>query len=403
MAITNLDNPSNYSPVHDDLWHVAESDNKDAVDFKYVFDLYIGNRQLLRAKIYPNPETGLGYFNASNVISNEMIFDWFTPDQKVVMRSLNDSGEYALNYNIRMGEDVSGITTLNMESGTVAVLNSCAPLFRRRVRNRFEPGTSNKYITNRVKSAKTMYGEAFYVGMMGINNAYNLQVKTYNSSGTLLTTNTISITYSTLGVYQLDISPDALSISIGTDVFSACSYYEVNIRNTSNSTTADTFRLYMTCAPKYDVVNLHFMNNMGVFDTARFGCVSRLTMDAQRKTFQKPDYRLGNYVTWWEDEINPTTFNTSRKYYETKVNFGSQYQWSYHLTMDFPTDEDYEWLAELIQSPIVYAEFTIDNVKEYYPVSIKATNYEYSKHINNRLRAFEIDIDMNLKRNGFRR
>ena len=248
-----------------------------------------------------------------------------------------------------------------------------------------------------------MYGEAFYVGMMGINNAYNLQVKTYNSSGTLLTTNTISITYSTLGVYQLDISPDALSIAIGIDVFSACSYYEVNIRNTSNSTTADTFRLYMTCAPKYDVINLHFMNNMGVFDTARFGCVSKLTMDAQRKIFEKPDYRLGNYVTWWEDEINPTTFNTSRKYYETKVNFGSQYQWSYHLTMDFPTDEDYEWLAELIQSPIVYAEFTIDSVKEYYPVSIKATNYEYSKHINNRLRAFEIDIDMNLKRNGFRR
>jgi hypothetical protein len=67
--------------------------------------------------------------------------------------------------------------------------------------------------------------------------------------------------------------------------------------------------------------------------------------------------------------------------------------------MDYPSDAEYQWLAELIDSPQIYANID-DN---YYPVSIKATNYEYSKHIYNNLKAFEIEIEMNQTRYGFRR
>lgn len=67
--------------------------------------------------------------------------------------------------------------------------------------------------------------------------------------------------------------------------------------------------------------------------------------------------------------------------------------------MDYPTDAEYQWLAELFMSPQVYAEIEGD----YYPVTIKDTNFEYSTYQNNKLKVLEVNIDVNQKRYGFRR
>jgi hypothetical protein len=64
-----------------------------------------------------------------------------------------------------------------------------------------------------------------------------------------------------------------------------------------------------------------------------------------------------------------------------------------------PSDSDYQWLAQLIDSPLIYAE--IDS--EYYPVTIVETNYEYSKHDFNGLKPLELNIELNQKRFGFKR
>jgi hypothetical protein len=400
--------PLDYSSAHDDLWHVVTSNNSNAVDFKFVFDVFVGQRQLIRAKVFPNPANGTGYFNVSNIISNEMKFDWFEPNGEVFMKELNDSGEIYQSYTVRYGEDVSGITTLNMASGVTIAANCVPNLFGRRLTTTssvFDPSVK-KFYTNRDKlNIKSNYGEDLYIGGALMPSSSFLEVYQYNSAGTQLDTDNISIPASTTSeVYQLNISPDAL-VDAGIVFDSGCTYYEVQMWNRlpNPDVFKDKVRVYFECAPKYEVVNLHFMNNYGLFDTARFACVSRLSMDAQRKTFEKPDYNLGNSVTFYDNNTTPGSV-VNRQYYESKINFGSQYQWNYKLTMNFPNDADYEWLAELVMSPQVWAEFVIssDN-KEYYPVSIKATNYEYSKHINNGLRAFEVEIDMNQKRNGFRR
>lgn len=408
MSIGTSVAPVDKSSVHDDLWHIVESNNATAVDFKYVFDLFVGNNQLIRAKIYPDPNDSKGYFNVSNIISNEMKFDWFTPNGQVFMKELNDSGEIYLNYNYRIGEDVSGVTTLNMASGTVKVANSAPSLFGRRINNTpsILNNTTKRFITNRDKlNLKTNDGEDLYIGGALMTSSSNIEIYQYNSAGTFLSSGTISIPASTKSeIYQMNLCPDALSAS-GITFSGTCDYYEVQMwdRVANPDVFLDKVKVYFDCNNKYEVINLHFMNSYGVFDTARFTCVSKLTMDAQRKTFEMPDYRFTNGVSYY-DNVYPPGTDVNRKYYESKINYGSQYQWTYKLTMDFPSDQDYEWLSELISSPQVWAEIRYDNdEKEYYPVSIKATNYEYSKHINNGLRAFEVEIDMNQKRNGFRR
>jgi hypothetical protein len=122
-----------------------------------------------------------------------------------------------------------------------------------------------------------------------------------------------------------------------------------------------------------------------MFDTAKFGLVSKLTMDIERKGFEKRDYSLGS---------NAVTYYTNNKYNESKINYQNKKDYSYKLTMDAPTDEEYQWLAELVASPQIY--FEKDGY--YYPVTIKATNYEFSKYVNNRLRVFEVEIEMNQTR-----
>ena len=408
MAISLDVLPNDNSSVHDDLWHIATSDNSTAVDFKYVFDFFVGNRQLIRAKIYPNPSNGTGYFNASNIISNEMKFDWFTPDGEVFMKELNDSGEIYLSYDVRVGEDVSGITSLNLASGTVKVANCVPNLFSRRIdtSSAFIDNAVKKFYTNRDKlNLKSNYGEDLYIGGAMMPSSAFIEVYQYNSSGTELDSNNIAIPSATSSeIYQLNISPNALT-DAGVTFDSGCTYYEVQIWDRSGSPDVflDKIRVYFDCNLKYDVINLHFLNTYGLFDTARFECVSKLNMDVQRKSFEQPDYRFGNSVLFYSELTTPSSV-TNRQYYESKVNYGSQYQWTYKLTMNFPNDADYKWLSELLMSPQVWAEIVIDSEnKEYYPVSIKGTNYEYSKHVNNGLRAFEVEIDMNQKRNGFRR
>ena len=90
MAITALDLPPDNRSAHDDLFVIATSDNANAVDFKYVFDVFANGKQLIRAKIYPNPDTSLGYFDISNVVANEMKFDWFVPNGQFFVKQLEN-------------------------------------------------------------------------------------------------------------------------------------------------------------------------------------------------------------------------------------------------------------------------------------------------------------------------
>jgi hypothetical protein len=67
--------------------------------------------------------------------------------------------------------------------------------------------------------------------------------------------------------------------------------------------------------------------------------------------------------------------------------------------MDYPTDGEYQWLSELILSPQIYAELDGD----YYPVTIKNTNFEYNQNIVDGLKTLNVEIELNQTRYAFTR
>jgi hypothetical protein len=371
MAITNIAYPSGSPSLQDTLWHIFDS-NVTSTDLKYVMDIYIGGTQQVRVKLYPEPTSGIGYFDAGPIVRNTMTYEWLTPSNNVLMCEPNVSGQVAQTYQYRIGEETSGVTTLNLASGNVTAYNFVPPTFKRKVTDL--SAYNGKAMSNRPTTIESSLGDNIYIPVKDVSG---LVVSTYNANNVKIADTSYSLG-GTKAFAQLNIGSPALNNPTSV-ITSAVKYYLVQMGTS-------TYQVNIDCNPKYTSYNLHFMNHLGMFDTAKFDLASRLTMDVSRKSFQKRDYTLGATAVSYYDANN--------KYVSSKIDYLNKKDHSYKLTMNAPTDAEYEWLAELIDSPQVY--FELDGY--YYPVSIKNNNYEYSKYVNNRLRVFEVDIDINQTR-----
>jgi hypothetical protein len=371
MAITNIAYPSGSPSVQDTLWHIFDS-NITSIDLKYVVDLYIGGVQQVRVKLYPEPTTGIGYFDAGPIVRNTMTYEWLTPSNNVLMSIPNVSGQVAQTYEYRIGEETSGVTTLNLASGNVTAYNFVPSTFKRKVTDLSV--YNGKALTNRPTTIEASFGDNIYIAGKDINNCI---VSPYNANNVKISDVAFALG-PTKAFAQLNVGPLAVNSS-SVVIPSTAKYYMVQVGTS-------VFRVNLDCNPKYESYNLHFMNHLGMFDTAKFDLASRLTMDVTRKSFTKRDYSLGASAVSYYDANN--------KYVSSKIDYLNKKDHSYKLTMNAPTDAEYEWLAELIDSPQVY--FELDGY--FYPVSIKNNNYEYSKYVNNRLRVLEVEIDINQPR-----
>jgi hypothetical protein len=410
--------------VQDTLFASALSDCSGKPDFKYVFDVYANGNQLTRVKLYPDPITAYGYFDAGPSVRNEINYGWMIATDANASPNYNDdlfilepnqTNQIAINYDIRFGEEyisggayvsgqyVSGgtlVTLLNEASGTRKVYNYAAPLFNRKLIgiNSF----NNKFLSNRPKTAKCkLDGNLLIPIKLATSASIGINIKQYSYSNSLIDTfdsyiDTPAGSVSATEFYQMNIGPVAINNFLSGKgaiaISSNTQYYDIYIVDTdTGATLTNTFRVYIDCNPRYDSIDLYFMNQWGMFDTARFDLTSRLTMDIERKSFTKKDYyNYNEYVAYFQRQ-------------ESKINYGSKMNWTYKLTMNYPTDEEYIWLAELISSPQIYANFSEITDGYLMPVTIKNTNYEYSKNQNNGLKTLEIEVEMNQTRYGFLR
>ena len=410
--------------VQDTMFCSALSDASGMPDFKYVFDVYANGNQLTRVKLYPDPITANGYFDAGPSVRNEIDYGWFAiyandyGYQSLIIAEPNQTNQIAINYDIRFGEEyisggayvsgnyVSGgtlVTLLNEASGTQKAYNYAAPLF-----NRKSYGISqfnNKFLTNRPKKAKCkLDGDLLIPFKIPYDSVENFGFKItayYENENQQFTFNTYDdftfFSYPIHEFYQTNISPQSINTILSnagkiSRINENTSYYDIWFQDMdSGALITESFRVYLDCNPRYDSIDLFFMNQWGMFDTARFDLASRLNMDIERKSFNQKDYYYYNDVVSYFPRQ------------ETKINYGSKLSWTYKLTMNYPTDEEYVWLAELISSPQIYANFTEITDGCLMPVTIKNTNYEYSKNQNNGLKVLEIEVELNQVRRGFLR
>ena len=368
--ITINTNPTNLPSLHDAMWHIVSSDNSATLDFKYIFDVLIGGILKVRVKQYPDPANGKGYFDAATIARNSMNYEWFEPLTSLYVGQPNLVGQAGIAYTLRVGEEVLGVSTTNMANVEVYGYNWAPNLFKRRVD--ILANKINKWLTNRPLVAKTKIGENLFIGFL-TNISVTFNVQTFNHSNISIATASGTLVAVPLGFLQMNIGTAAVPITINDNV----KYYDVWFN------AFDKVRVYLTCNNLYTPTTIHFLNRWGLYDTHRFDLVSKLSMNVERKGYEKRDYKFnGNAVDYK---------SASNRYYEGNINHNIQAGWTYKLTADAMTDAEYEWISDLIVSPRILME--VDGY--HYPVTLKNNNYEYSKHANNRLRVLELDFELN--------
>ena len=388
MAVTINTNPSGTPSVHDALWHVATSDNSGTTDFKYVFDIVINGDRKLRVKQFPEPSNGKGYFDAGPTVRNYMTYEWFEPiNSSAYVAEPGFSGEAAIIYALQVGEEVSGLTTTNMASGQVTGYCWAPPLLKRRIVSLSDK--LNKWLTNRrltmeigecTADQAQNSSENLFIGFYTDAVSVNLKVETYLFSNVMDNSVSGSVHVPSSGFLQMNIGQTALYNELNITIDERIRFYDVWFNS------YEKVRVYTKCNPKYQCYPVHFLNRWGMWDTVRFDLASRLSMDVDRKGFSQKDYRFnGNSVDY---------ISTANRYYEGRIDHSNKSRWNFKLTADAMSDQDFEWIAELYTSPQRLLE--IDGY--FYPVTVKQSNYDYKKFVNDRLKPLEVEFELNTER-----
>jgi hypothetical protein len=399
MAITIQSSPAPYSSMHDDLWFVSSSTKVGELAFKFVYDVYVNGAQVSRTKVYPSPsaEGSYGIFNASPMVRS-YVANYFEPSGSSILVASND--KIKVDSVIKIGEEyISGgnlVTSLNLVSGALSSYNYYPPLFADILfinnntplvlsdyyDNLLLQNFTDDWITERDLDNITIeYGDNFYATYFKITSGtYTAWVDVINESGTVIDTASGGITFS--GEMNLfNCQAAHINVFAGRTLITSSTYgYNVYIKR--GVAVSRKLKFVQKCYPKYKQYNLHFLNRLGGWDTMKFALVNKRSTEVQRASYRRNDWQLvGNSMT------NVDSYN---KYNETTLNYAIQHKDKFHLTSDWVSEQDYEWLAQLFASSITYIEVQ----GAYFPVTISSTTYDYKLETSDKLFNFEIDIEV---------
>lgn len=369
MAITINSQPESFGSFHDDMWVVATSTNATTTNMKYVFDIRINSVLVARLRVFPDPTTDKGIVNIGNVIRNYWS-SYFLPNTTRTLFSYNASGNI-VTYTVQVGEDLNGTITTNLANFTASAWNFAPPAFRDWAGTYFV-GKLDDWLTNRDRNGLTVYGDEkiFCSYAPSVPNDASLAVTVNNG---VSSTTGAGVLFS--GLQILDVSPAAVNAYLGsTFITDATQSYTLTI-------SADTIRVTRVCT-QYTPYSLHFLNELGGFDTFPFRLVNRQARQFDRKQYEQIGWALSGSVM--------TRSDANKRLQGGDIQFSTKQDVKYTLTSDYVNETDYNWLRELLASPEVYYE----RDGYYYPVTITEAGWQEKKRINDKLFNLTINIDI---------
>jgi len=373
MAITIVstthDSITNAS-AHSELWHVVDSDNKATDGFKYIFDIYKSNTLLARIRNNPYGDDKYGILDVHNIVRSQL------PNNKIVNFdpfSFDTAAFFSTDilftdYSVRYGEISGGVLSANLASGTYRAWN-----------NYNRPTYDNK--TSQITGAMVLSNRPTDIVFYSEPNA-PIVISAYYPSGQTFVrqervNGTITNSYSNSGndsgvIYGYTPTSERTVLEISGSVSGMLKSYNVKRK----------------CA-KYDTHTLLFLNAYGAWDSFTF-VHGKKTFENQKKKFQSQNWFLDpGPIAMSNRDGRP--FLESSKYYST------DYYIKMQLTSDILSTDDYDWLAELVNSPQVY--YLDIATEDFIPVMITDTNYEFKDERINKAETLIVNIEFSEKTN----
>ena len=371
MAITIENEPGDIAPVYSDLTYTLSSTNSGQTNFKFV--AVVKNAAgttlaKLKAPVYAG--TSYGVFNLTRILQNYVTFD-FTQATLHPGKCTNSF----IAYSVEFGEEYGGTEYLNLISDTGKYAwNGLFSKWDSELISDYQintfPSTSVKFLTTirRRRVTREQYDYLYFLrGGGGIPD--RIEVVAYNAAGST-TTSQIKQTFITsakdeyllrvaAGVANLNqiAAANLYSGTAGSIVPVGTVYYTIQAKYiTDAGTEAYRFDIVEECS-KYSHRVLYFLNRLGGFETLRCSMLNRDVYSVERKQLKRNTYGFTG-TAYGRD----TAAHGIASYATTKSR-------KVILNTDFLNDLEWQWVDELISSPVVYLDGNI-------PVNITNTQVE---------------------------
>lgn len=371
MAITINTEPNDVAPVYSDISYVVTSTNYAQPNFKFVAVIKNAAGTILaklKAPIF-HGTTDKGVFNISRILQNYVTYD-FTQNLGTMTKCLNSY----IGYSVEFGEEYGGTEYLNLTSDTGKYAwNGLFNLYGSETAATYKidvPSSSPKFLT-RVRTRRVTRVQYDYLHFLLMGFACTPKIIAYNAAGSVLATSIIKLPWTAstsdlsqfmvrfgAGVVQLNAltAGELDSGTAGNVIPSGTAYYTVQIQ-TGGSPGSELYRFDIVeeCS-KYTPQYLYFLNPLGGFESVRCGMASRDKYNVSRKQFKRNNYTLSG---------NTYAYNTTK---HGLTNYAVEKTKEVTLNTNFLNETEFEWLQDLIASPVVF----LGNI----PVNIVETSYD---------------------------
>lgn len=418
MAITIEKNAPLHTFAYNPAWWVVRSTNTAQSNFKFICDVYITGQNFagtgyLRLKVSPDPVNLRGVFNPNSILERYLSYDISvaSANQEQVKQATNSVLQYQLKFGEEFGPSGAVVATPNLTLSAVQYayngildhldyvdfINTSGSIFLN------DATTTKRFLTN---SPKTRYVRADEDEWLGIinnqsgNNSARAYYESYNSSDVLQATLVVNNPFSGLANiadrriivpagYNIDDirGSDIISGSLPFANVAAVSYWKVWMVDSSNVQKSEkfTFRKESKCT-NHDEYRLHFLNELGAFDSFTFtrGSTFSTDINERRKYAKVPGKFIAvtNFMYEPVDQLDVILY-TEQKDIIT-------------LNSDWINEDTCLWLEELVTSPVIYAEnislAKSGAVTTLTPVTVTETKYSRRQRVNDRIFNLQIKI-----------
>ena len=366
MAITINQEPAKFTPAYNENWFVATTTNQAQANFKFVVDIvFLGDvsyTRRIKRNIYPGSTNKL-VIDVHRIIENYLTHDIDLATNEVELNANSWKG-----YIIRVGEEYGTTPTVypNLAQSNIILAWNAVQDFEQFVT--YSSGTcllgssGSTFLTNSPSEQKVSTDEKGWLYMIQNPNGQTFtqaEVKTYNGN-TLVQTVLLNNPYNAPAssgecFLRMPSAPASLNLIPGGSLNSGSqpiidsnitSYtirtLDTGIPNGSSSETK-TFKIVSNCTA-YTKYRLHFLNRLGGFDSFSFIKGSQIVDTINKLNYKKPKGTLTGSSFGYDISDRLTT------QYQTEV------KTAYQINSDWITDEESEWLRELLSSPIIFWE-----------------------------------------------
>lgn len=339
--------PANLSSVNSEIIYVVYDANAIDVtkqNYFYNCEIWLNGSKVHNMRVAPNPESASrGIVDVSNIIRYYI---------KPILKTEIGLNEWNIECTIKVREEYNGTI------GAI-VATSSSRIFA-------------NYYTGRIDNFSSV---SAYSNNMATNRPKTIILPENCTTFYLprLSTTTSNFTYSIDGASAVTVTPSATNTIQHVNIASA---------NSSVVISGVTYNIEKQCYSN-DAYVLHFLNKLGGFESFTFHKMAKFNYDIIKKTYNQLPYKVSN--------AGVVSVKDNNIMYEQISVFGSTFKEKLRLNSDLLDDANWQWLFELVASPLVYLQKVGSSTL--FPIHITGTTYEVKQVKPDGLQPLTIDVE----------